>query len=277
MRCGVALPLKQNAQAPDPKPAQPVKPPMPEPAPVEVASSPQTPDWRKEVTRKAREFGERKRQLTTPPGPIKETPPVETQPPKREPAIRIVEEPPQPKPVPRPAQPIRSEPVPPSTTSPVLDVSPEDLQGLDEDLLESETQEPSASAPIFLMRRLLALVADNTILLLVHLLLIYFCAVIINYDFRSLLRTAWPQLAGVFLFFHCVYYLYFWKSARQTPGQVFFGLELRDPNSGIISLGKIFTRWIVMVFLNVFNLLPLFWAKPPLTDTLSHTEIRSLR
>jgi uncharacterized RDD family membrane protein YckC len=280
MRCGVALPLKQNAPAPEPKPAQPVHPAQQEPASVQVAVPSQTPEWRKEVTRKAREFGERKRLLTTPPGPIKETPPEETlpPPPKREPPpVRMVTEPPEPKRVERPRQTVKHEPVPANTVSPVLDVSPEDLQGLDEDFEESEPQEPSARAPIFLMRRLLALLADNTILLLVHLLLIYFCAVIINYDFRGLLRTAWPQLAGVFLFFHCVYYLYFWKSARQTPGQVFFGLELRDPNSGIISLGKIFTRWAAMVFLNVFNLLPLFWGKPPLPDTLSHTEIRSLK
>lgn len=276
MRCGVALPLKQNTPAPDPKPSNAVKPAIPEPAPVEVEAS-SKPDWRKEVTRKAREFGERKRLLTTPPVPIKESPPEEAQPPRQEPPpVRIVLEPPEPKPQ-RPIQPVRSEPVHTNPISPALDVSPEDLQGLDEGFQGSEPEESAARAPIFLMRRLLALLADNTILLLVHLLLIYFCAVIINYDFRGLLRTAWPQLAGVFFFFHCVYYLYFWKSAHQTPGQVFFGLELRDPNSGNIPLGKIFTRWATMVFLNVFNLLPLFWSKPPLTDTLSRTEIRSLK
>src|SRR5262245_65856448 len=32
------------------------------------------PEWRKEVTRKAREYGERKKILTTPPRPLKEQP-----------------------------------------------------------------------------------------------------------------------------------------------------------------------------------------------------------
>src|SRR5262245_37486713 len=84
--------------------------------PEQVQQSAQTiPDWRKEVTRKAREFGERKKYLTTPPRPLKEHV-HQAQPEQREPIRTSVEV----------AAAVEPEPpsIPPEAFSPRLKTSP---------------------------------------------------------------------------------------------------------------------------------------------------------
>ncbi|PWT92572.1 MAG: hypothetical protein C5B54_03325, partial [Acidobacteria bacterium] len=84
-------------------------------------------------------------------------------------------------------------------------------------------------------------------------------------------------VAGALALIHGGYYCYFYKVFHQTPGQVFLKLELRDPVTGNIAIGKIITRWLAMVFLNLFNLVPLFWGSDLLLDRLSRTYIRQLK
>jgi uncharacterized RDD family membrane protein YckC len=91
-------------------------------------------------------------------------------------------------------------------------------------------------------------------------------------------KGSWPALLGVFLLAHCLYYVYFYSTSRQTPGQVFVALELRDPLSSRISLQRILVRWLSMVILNVLNFIPLISKKNYLLlDQFSGTEIRSLK
>src|SRR5262245_14374141 len=56
VRCGTSFPEEQLSIEPEPV----------------LQAKAVVPEWRKEVTRKAREYGERKKILTTPPRPLKE-------------------------------------------------------------------------------------------------------------------------------------------------------------------------------------------------------------
>jgi len=59
---------------------------------------------------------------------------------------------------------------------------------------------------------------------------------------------------------------------------VFLSLELRDPGSSVIPIGKVLARWLAMVLLNIFNFLPVLIGKRfLLMDFLSSTEMRSFK
>ena len=157
-----------------------------------------------------------------------------------------------------------------------IEVKAEDLRDLG--LEDDEQSETYGNLELNLGRRSVALFIDTFILLALHFFLIYLCAQIIGYSYRDLLRQAWQPFVGVFLLFHFVYYIYFYRTSRQTPGQVFVAIELRDPMSGAVSSEKIIIRWTVMIFFNVFNFLPLLERRRYLLlDRLSKTEIRKLR
>lgn len=131
--------------------------------------------------------------------------------------------------------------------------------------------------PRLLFRRACSLLLDSIILVVLHLALIYLVSQIISHPFQDLVTAAWIPLVSIFLLFHYVYYLYFYKTSRQTPGQVFLAIELRDPLSSRISFVKITIRWLSLVLLSVLNLAPALVGKPLLLDQLSRTEIRSLK
>jgi uncharacterized RDD family membrane protein YckC len=142
---------------------------------------------------------------------------------------------------------------------------------------EQEIDETPSSV-LLLGRRTKAFILDTMIVIVLYFLFLYLGYRFLNFDFRSFLSVSWKSLLQIFLLTHFLYYLYFYKISRQTPGQVFFALELRDPFSSQIGLGKILLRWLCLVFLNILNLLPLLTQhKFLLLDRLSGTEIRSLK
>lgn len=249
--------------------------------------------WRNEVSQKVKAYGERKKILTTPPKPLKDSTPAEPfQEPVRKPEPEVRQPPPAPA---RPAVNVRPnlDPPPPPVAPPVqkptfaetVRSGAPPMPSLDihnDDLLEEEPPRvalpETAAAPRYIGRRAISFVIDNIILIVLHAALVYACSIIISYDFLTLVRETWIPLIGVFLLFHCIYYTYFYKTSRQTPGQVFYKLELRDPNSGAIPLRKVLVRWLCMIVLNVFNLIPALTGKGPLLlDRISGTEIRQLR
>lgn len=136
---------------------------------------------------------------------------------------------------------------------------------------------PPKRPPRLLFRRACSLLLDSTFLVVLHAALIYLVSQIISHPFEELARGASIPLLSIFLLFHYVYYAYFYKTSRQTPGQVFFAIELRDPLSSRISLAKITIRWLSLVLLNIVNLVPVVLGKALLLDQLSRTEIRSLK
>ncbi len=236
------------------------------------------PDWRREVSEKARAFGEKKKLLTTPQRPLDET--------RQEMA--------------EPSDPLTTQDSPESDTplSPSSGIEPEPRMILQTPEPESSVdlaprvrpQDWIAPEPLekhdsvqtgkqhFLGRRTASFLIDHTIIIVLSLLLLYVCGLIIGYDSWTVIRTAWVPLLGVFLLFHFMYYAYFYKTSRQTPGQVFFNLELRHASSSYIPFLKIFVRWMAMIFLNVFNFIPLAMKDGHLLlDQLSQTEIRSLK
>lgn len=254
-----------------------------EPEPVLQAQA-SVPEWRKEVTRKAREFGERKKILTTPPRPLKEHVSAPEPPAKREPIMPRVEvgaaiepEPSHitsevfpPPPLKAPPQPIIREPQPVRRIE--LDI---------EEMLPPEIEVESDSGethPLYIGRRFAALLADHTILVGVAFGVMFFFRKVLSYDLTKKFESGWLPIIGTILLFHFLYYFYFHKTSRQTPGQVFLSLEIRNPSGGSISAGKVFGRWAALVFLNIFNLLPLFLGKNfLLLDLLSGTEVRSFK
>ncbi len=318
-RCGHTLHLAARSPVADP----------PDQDNITVGSSTQpdpagrltVPEWRKQVTEKVKAYGERKKYLTTPPGPLKDTAAADTaaapsaapiredHPPvqqrsgaaARTPVVMKEQQRPTPKRTPErivvPAAPVTVEKPPaaaaaaaaaatpaaaqllkPRPTRILLDVEADDFKSLD--LVQDEKDEDYSEQPVelYLLRRGVALLIDTAILLALHFFLIYVCAQIIGYDYPQLLAQAWQPFLGVFFLFHCVYYLYFYRTSRQTPGQVFLGIELRDPASGTIRASKILIRWACMVFLNVLNFFTLFESrKYLLLDRISGTEIRKLR
>jgi RDD family len=250
------------------------------------------PDWRKEVTRKAREFGERKKTLTTPPRPLKENV-SEPQPEVRAPEpVKLREvtkhEPifiePEPQ-IAHPKEDLATHTPPQPVENPVIPVivhqtpAPRRIE-LDQDVqqilvLEEESE---AETPLHFWRRTASLLVDHAILGVIIYVVSFILREFFNYDLRSLTQSAPLPLFSGLLFFHFLYYFYFLKTARQTPGQVFFSLEVREPLSGSIGARKIFSRWISLVFLNVLNVLPLLFGKKFfLMDRLSGTDVRSMK
>lgn len=244
---------------------------------------PSVPEWRKEVTRKAREYGERKKVLTTPPRPLKEqgsdSEPATPEAPalhKREIPASVESEPARTTPEVFPSQTkSSSEPlIQQSQPHRRLEFDLQEIAPPDAELDSDTSEEPS----LYLGRRLASLLVDHAILGGLAYALAFFCREVLSYDLKTIYESAPLPIIGAILLFHFLYYFYFHKTARQTPGQVFFSLEVRDPLSGGIASGKVFTRWAALVFLNVLNLLPLLFGKSfLLLDRLSGTEVRSFK
>lgn len=263
----------------------------PAPPPPQQEPSPEVPDWRKEVTRKVKEYGEKKKILTTPPQPLRDNRKVDIQP---EPALFAEPDPPRPKittsvlsrveppePDPPPPPPAPAGPLPePRMIRQLPPLDEEIFAGdLELDTFEEEDEMPGDEGTrLYLGRRAGSLLIDSAIIVVLHAVLLYLCAEIISRSFHDLLLETWLPLAGIFLLFHCLYYSYFYKTSRQTPGQVFFGVEIRDPMAGGISLQRILVRWFCFVFLNVFNFIPLLLGRHfLLLDRISGTRIQSLK
>lgn len=272
MRCGSSLPGRKEdpAHVPDSPPAPVVPPPVP---------AAEVPEWRRQVTQSVREFGERKKLLTTPPNPLRPSIDTPSEPfPEIETGSRDIDpSPPAPPPVVEPPLPppvaAPSAPPPPRQILPPVDLSVDDLIDMEVDPLESPQEPP----PRLLFRRACSLLLDSIVLIVLHAGLIYLVSQIISHPFEELVRAAWIPLVSIFLLFHYVYYAYFYKTSRQTPGQVFVAIELRDPLSSRISLVKITIRWLCLILLNILNLVPVLFGKSLLLDLLSGTEIRSLK
>ncbi|MCI0616788.1 RDD family protein [bacterium] len=254
-----------------------------EPEPIQQ-TQPSVPDWRKEVTRKAREFGERKKILTTPPRPLKghvgdHEPSMQHEPilPRVEVSTATIE--------PEPTR-IRSEVFPPplKTSPQPLIREPQPRRRLELDLeeflppeieLESDTTEEH---PLNIGRRSAALFIDHAILIGLAFAVMFFFREMLTLDLQTKFESGSFPIIGAMLLFHFLYYFYFHTTSRQTPGQVFLSLEVRNPSGGSISGGKVFGRWAALVFLNVFNLVPFFLGKKfLLLDQLSGTEVRSFK
>jgi uncharacterized RDD family membrane protein YckC len=282
VRCGTSYPEQQQQLSIDPEP-------------VLQATTAAVPEWRKEVTRKAREYGERKKILTTPPRPLKEQvsdpePPVqqerilsrvERSVPRIEPVVPAISTATiEPEPPPMSSEvfqnPLKASPPPVIREAPPvrrIELDFEEVLPLE---IEVET-ENADDHPLYIGRRFAALLSDHVIIIGVIFAVMFFSR-LLGYDLRIQLQSSpFPMIAGMLLF-HFLYYFYFHKTARQTPGQVFLSLEIRNPGSGSISTPKIVGRWAAMVFLNVFNLVPLFLGKKfLLLDYLSGTEVRSFK
>jgi len=240
--------------------------------------SPQLPEWKKEVAEKVKAYGERKKRLTTPPGPIKET--IEPQR-VQEPAAQ------NPEPVlhetspfldPHPEvkevvfQPLET--VTPST----FEVWTEDLKGFPgtDEGIEIEREQTTPSTAPYLLRRVAADLIDHAILVLLLVVVLFPFSFVLGESMQWLIVSTWKATLSLFLLMHFLYQLYFLRSSRQTPGMLFLSLELRDPGGQTISVGKIILRWLTYVFVNVFNLLPALMGKPYLLhDHISNTEMRS--
>jgi len=258
----------------------------------------ETPEWKKEIAEKVKAYGERKKRLTTPPGPIKERDledpedpesdpielpkvPVFTKPALPEPVIIEKREPPVSEPVFK--EPVVRNPVPEeSVPHPSVEVWTEDLAGVteeedddEESLLAEETQ---VTGGPYTLRRIVAGIIDHTILIVLWVVFVGGFSMVTKESMDSLIRNQWNVTLPVFLLFHFVYYLYFFRATRQTPGMVFLSLELRDPGSAVIPIGKILARWLCMILLNLFNFLPVMTGKRfLLMDHISATEMRSFK
>ena len=277
-KCGTALPKMPKLTTPSPSSPEP-------PPPQSSVPQPEVPEWRKEVTQKVKAYGERKRTLLTPPRPWKENP---EQPVELAPTLKSELPPPPSNPEPPPIGTLSSAPLhqkvsaetfpQPSGTpiqAPRAEIWNTDLQELE---IEPEAATSGGPVRLYLGRRAASLLVDHTILIILYSAVLYSFSYLIEANLQGFVRSSWPALLGVFLLVHCLYYVYFYSTSRQTPGQVFFVLEVRDPLSSHISLQKILIRWLAMVGLNFLNLFPLFdKRKPLLLDQISKTEIRSLR
>jgi uncharacterized RDD family membrane protein YckC len=258
----------------------------------------ETPEWKKEVAEKVKAYGERKKRLTTPPGPIKENDGSEpegtrtSRPPGQEPNHELT-------PVPvftKHADPVveRFEPAheePPSrqpeqkvhpsiesVQSHPLEVWTEDLVGEDKEEEVISTKETTVSPGPYTLRRIAAGLIDSTIIIVLWIAFVGAFSMVTHEPIDALVKTAWNVTLPVFLLIHFVYYVYFFRATRQTPGMVFLSLELRDPGSSVIPIGKVLARWLAMVFLNIFNFLPVLIGKRfLLMDFLSATEMRSFK
>jgi len=262
--------------------------------PVPAAGAAEPPDWRREVSQKVKAYGERRKNLTTPPGPLKSDEsreaPVAHAKESREarimtPVLQEDPEPSLPEPPPSKAQSMRigqariSEPHPERAAEQQVElphrrVENEWLEIMDEE--ETAPFDDAAPEQRHLGRRAASFIVDHTILVVLYGTLLFALSLVLDQTMGSF-RAVWPSVVAIFLFLDCMYYVYFYKTSRQTPGQVFFSLELRDPSSSRIGLGKILIRWLAMVGLNVLNFVPAFGGGQLLLDRLSGTEIRSLK
>ena len=298
--------------------------PLPETMSVPV------PDWRKEVTKKVKAYGDRKKSLTTPPGPIKERSvalddlpepaSIAEEPHLAEAESKPVVEPPRPSIFQKKPREAFSPPPPPSQPprwpisnqnsnsaaelrarsrklSEEIDIwkddlvseeiieepeEPQELRGLREasrKLLLDSNSDSARPSTTYIWRRTAAFFIDTIVLTGSYAALVYAYSALVQDDVVPLVRAAWPAICELFLLAHFLYYLYFYSTSRQTPGQVFFSIELRDSGGGSdIPFHKILVRWLSMVLFNLLNLLPLLFGKNQLLmDQISGTEIRALK
>jgi uncharacterized RDD family membrane protein YckC len=231
----------------------------------------QLPEWKKEVAEKVKAYGERKKRLTTPPEPIKETiepqPMQEQAPQNPEPGLRetpvFLESHPEVKEV--VFQPIET------VTESTFEVWTEDLEGMD-----TEEEQASRSGAPYLSRRIAAGAIDHSLLLVMLVIVLFPFSFVLGESMEWMIVNTWKATLALYLLMHFLYHLYFFRSSRQTPGMLFVSLELRDPGGQTIAVGKIIVRWLTCILLNVFNFLPVFFGKPYLLhDHISNTEMRS--
>jgi len=249
---------------------------------------PDTPEWKKEIAEKVKAYGERKKRLITPPGPMKEnveTPFIEPEEPVLpaypKPQDPVIEQREASVPEPhvreaKPAHPHVREPV----QHPLLEVWTGDLEGGSgfEEMTASIPDEPSAAAGPYTARRIVAGIIDHTILVVLLFVFLGAFSIWTGELIEDQMISPWKVTLPAFLFFHFLYYLYFFRATRQTPGMVFLSLELRDPGSSVIPIGKLLARWISMVAMNLFNFLPVLIGKRfLLMDLISATEMRSFK
>src|SRR5262249_30959670 len=108
---------------------------------------------------------------------------------------------------------------------------PQELRGLKEasrKLLLDSDGEGARIPENYFGRRTAAFLIDTIVLAGSYVALGYAYSALMQDDVRVLLRSAWPAICELFLLVHFLYYLYFYSTSRQTPGQVFFSIELRD-------------------------------------------------
>jgi|GEM_PF-3453311 len=249
---------------------------------------PETPEWKKEIAEKVKAYGERKKRLITPPGPVlesidpplntREVPVVPSYSKPQEPVFQQIQEqhPETPLREPKPSPSLPTEPLHP----PSLEVWTDDLRGVSEfeQVLVQAQEEHSVAGGPYTGRRLLAGLIDHTILVILLLVFLGAFSILTGESIDAQLISPWKVTIPAFLIFHFIYYVYFFRATRQTPGMVFLSLELRDPVSSVIPVGKVLARWISMLVINVFNLLPVLIGKPfLLMDLISATEMRSFK
>lgn len=250
----------------------------------------QLPEWKKEVAEKVRAYGERKKRLTTPPHPLKEKKEhqqVEQIPVK--PAVPYVSQPPQRELIKpetsasvKPAE-VKQPHIPPAEPAaplqPDLEVWTQDLEGIaSAEFLEPGNEETVASSGPYLTRRLFAGVIDNAMLVIVTIAVLFAFSFFLDASMEWLIVSSWKGTLLLFLLVHFLYYLYFLRASRQTPGMLFVSLEVRDPVITVVPIGKIIVRWFTLILLNVFNVLPALQGKNYLLlDQLSGTEMRSFK
>ncbi len=238
------------------------------------STGPDISEWKREVAEKVKAYGERKKRLTTPPGPIRETDQQETSS-KPEPTVAPERHSRPGKLDPEPPGEVRPTVVPVPAANPSLEIWTGDLDGL---ITEPSEEKGATGAGIYLIQRSAAFIIDHIIIIVLLSAFLFLFSAGTGEPVESVIVSGWKGVAGAFLFIHCIYYLYFYHSSRQTPGMVFLSLELKDLGASSIPATRILARWLAMVLLNVFNLLPLlFGRRYLLLDQISGTEMRSFK
>ena len=199
----------------------------------------------------------------------------------------VIIEPPAPVIVERHAPPIQeAKPAPPQsaaepfTPPPAVEVWTEDLDSFTqvEEPFDPMAEETAATGAPYTSRRIVAGIIDHTILIVLMIVFMGAFSLLTGESMEAQMASPWRVTFPAFLICHCIYFLYFFRATRQTPGMVFLSLELRDPGSSTIPFGKVLARWIAMIGLNVFNFIPVLLGKNfLLMDLLSATEMRSFK
>jgi RDD family protein len=195
--------------------------------------------------------------------------------------------PPQPKPpkieVAKQAPVYESKPAPPvveSVAPPAVEIWTDDLESFAsfEEPEGLNVEEHAATGAPYASRRLVAGIIDHTILIVLMIVFMGAFSLLTGESMEIQIASPWRVTFPAFLIVHFIYFLYFFRATRQTPGMVFLSLELRDPGSSVIPFGKVLARWIVMVGANIFNFLPVLMGKKfLLMDLISATEMRSFK
>jgi len=250
----------------------------------------ETPEWKKEIAEKVKAYGERKKRLITPPGPIKETADLPEQ--LKEPSVPVYAKTVEPAReekvetvlVEKPAAEAKSvpplQPAPEPLIHPSVEVWTADLETVPpfDASLGLIAEEPASAGAPYASRRLVAGIIDHTILIVLMIVFMGAYSLLTGEAMEAQIASPWRVTLPAFLICHCIYFLYFFRATRPTPGMVFLSLELRDPGSSVIPFGKVLVRWLFMVIVNVFNFVPVLLGKKFLVmDLISTTEMRSFK